>query len=156
MMRLQEELLKINEEYFMDKVIVSNKEEFESAVKNKASVILLKGELAKQLRNKLEKNIKRKKAGKLAILGGILLAAGAGAATIFTGGAAAPAATAAAAHFIAVTTSTTAVTVGTAEVFILCSTILIGLGIASSTAKDFSENYTNFKVTSEGVEFYRK
>ena len=153
MMRLQEELLKINEEYFMDKVIVSNKEEFESAVKNKASVILVKGELAKQLRNKLEKNIKRKKAGKLAILGGILLAAGA---TIFTGGAAAPAATAAAAHFIAVTTSTTAVTVGTAEVFILCSTILIGLGIASSTAKDFSENYTNFRVTSEGVEFYRK
>ena len=119
----------------MDKVIVSNKEEFESAVKNKASVILVKGELAKQLRNKL---------------------AGAGAATIFTGGAAAPAATAAAAHFIAVTTSTTAVTVGTAEVFILCSTILIGLGIASSTAKDFSENYTNFRVTSEGVEFYRK
>ena len=53
MMRLQEELLKINEEYFMDKVIVSNKEEFESAVKNKASVILVKGELAKQLRNKL-------------------------------------------------------------------------------------------------------
>ena len=135
----------------MDKVIVSNKEEFESAVKNKASVILVKGELAKQLRNKLEKNIKRKKAGKLAILGGILLAA-----TIFTGGAAAPAASAAAAHFIAVTTGTTTVTVGTAEVFILCSTILIGLGIASSTAKDFSENYTNFKVTSEGVEFYRK
>lgn len=138
----------------MDKVIVSNKEEFESAVKNKASVILVKGELAKQLRNKLEKNIKRKKAGKLAILGGILLAAGAGTATIFTGGAAAPAATAT--HLTAVTTGTTAVTVGTAEVFILCSTILIGLGIASSTAKDFSKNYTNFKVTSEGVEFYRK
>ena len=126
----------------MATVTVSTKEELETAVKNNSDKIIIIGDLAQKIISAQKKKSVAKKVGIGSMLAGGVAA---GVATV-VGLAAAPvtggaSAVAGVSYLVATTAGGTVVALSTAELIVVCGTVLVALGISASVINTISKNY---------------